>query len=126
MPNKSLAKKNMSFASSQDNPDGLQLKITFDEDTKTAFGDFTCPDKFQGQPDQIHPGILSTILDEIMVKINESMNFNASTGELTIRFLQPAKTNEPLHLRGWFVKKNRKIIENRAEIENEIDCNDDY
>jgi len=116
----SIAKKNMSFGSSPDNEDGLQLTITFDEDTKTAYGDYTCPDKFQGEPDLIHPGIITTILDEIMAKINESMNFQTTTGELTIRFLQPAFTNEPLHLRGWFVKKNKKIIENRAEIENEI------
>ena len=33
---------------------------------------------------------------------------------------QPTGINEPLHLRGWFVKKNKKVIENRAEIENEI------
>ncbi len=113
-------KKNMSFGSSPDNPDGLQLKISFDEDTKTAFGDYVCPEKFQGQPDTIHPGILTTILDEIMMSINEAMNFETTTGELTVRFLQPAMINESLHLRGWFVKKNKKIIENRAEIENEI------
>lgn len=117
---KSIAKKNMSFGSSLDNLEGLQLKITFDEDTKTAYGDYTCPEKFQGEPDIIHPGIITTILDEIMGKINESMNFETTTGELTIRFLQPAYINEPLHLRGWFVKKNKKIIENRAELENEI------
>ena len=58
--------------------------------------------------------------NEIMMKINEAMNFETQTGELTIRFLQPAFVNEPLHLRGWFVKKNKKVIENRAEIENEI------
>ncbi|ASV11448.1 MULTISPECIES: PaaI family thioesterase [Leptospira] len=117
---KASVRANLSFGSSPDNPDGLQLKITFDEDTQSAYGDFTCPEKFQGQPDIIHPGIISTILDEIMVKINEAMNFKTTTGELTIRFLQPAFVNQPLHLRGWFVKKNKKVIENRAEIENEI------
>jgi acyl-coenzyme A thioesterase PaaI-like protein len=117
---KAVAKKNMSFGSSPDNPEGLKLVITFDEDTMTAYGDYTCPDKFQGQPETIHPGILSTILDEIMMNINEAMNFETTTGELTVRFLQPAMINEPLHLRGWFVKKNKKVIENRAEIENEI------
>lgn len=117
---KASVRANLSFGSSPDNPDGLQLKITFDEDTQSTYGDFTCPEKFQGQPDVIHPGIISTILDEIMVKINEAMNFKTTTGELTIRFLQPAFVNQPLHLRGWFVKKNKKVIENRAEIENEI------
>lgn len=117
---KSTVRENLSFGSSPDNPDGLQLKITFDEDTKTAYGDYTVPEKFQGSPDVIHPGIIATILDEIMAKINEAMNFKTTTGELTIRFLQPAQINQPLHLRGWFVKKNKKVIENRAEIENEI------
>ena len=117
---KLVSKKNLSFGSSPDNNDGLQLRITFDEDTKTAYGDYTCPAKFQGSPDTIHPGIIATILDEIMIKINEAMNFETMTGELTVRYLQPAFINEPLHFRGWFVKKNKKVIENRAEIENEI------
>jgi predicted transcriptional regulator len=111
---------NQSFGSGPDNPDGLQLKLMFDEDTKTVFGEYRCPLKFQGEQDKVHPGVLSVILDEIMSRINEAMNFDTVTGELTIRYLQPATVDENLHLRGWFVKKNRRIVENRAEIENEI------
>jgi hypothetical protein len=111
---------NLSFGSGQDNAEGLQLQLTFDEDTKTVFGSYKCPIKFQGVDGFVHPGILSVILDETMTRINEAMNFDSVTGELTIRYLQPANTNEEMHLRGWFVKKNRRIIENRAEIENSI------
>lgn len=111
---------NLSFGSGQDNPDGLQLKLTFDEDTKTAYGEYRCPVKYQGDEDTVHPGVLAVILDEIMSRINEAMNFDTVTGELTIRYLQPAAIGENLYLRGWFVKKNRRIVENRAEIENEI------
>jgi len=110
-----------SFGSGQDNTDGLQLKLEFDEDTKTVYGEYRCPEKFQGHEENtVHPGILSVILDEIMSRINEAMNFETVTGELTIRYLQSAEISENLHLRGWFVKKNRRIVENRAEIENEI------
>ncbi len=111
---------NFSFGSGQDNPDGLQLKLTFDEDTKTVYGEYRCAPRFQGTKDIVHPGVLSVILDEIMSRINEAMNFDTTTGELTIRYLQPAMIGENLYLRGWFVKKNRRIVENRAEIENEI------
>jgi acyl-coenzyme A thioesterase PaaI-like protein len=111
---------NLSFGSGQDNPDGLQLKLTFDEDTKTVYGEYRCPVKFRGQEETVHPGILSVILDETMSRINEAMNFDTTTGELTIRYLQPAMLGENLYLRGWFVKKNRRVVENRAEIENEI------
>ena len=110
----------LSFGSGQENDDGLRLKLTFDEDTKTVYGEYSCPDKFQGSPENVHPGILSVMLDEIMSRINEAMNFDTTTGELTIRYLQPARIGETLYLRGWFVKKNRRIVENRAEIENEI------
>ena len=110
----------LSFGSGQENENGLQLKLTFDEDTKTVYGEYRCPPKFQGAPGTVHPGILAVMLDEIMSHINEAMNFDTTTGELTIRYLQPANLEENLYLRGWFVKKNRRIVENRAEIENEI------
>lgn len=109
-----------SFGSGPDNPDGLQLKLLFDEDTKTVYGEYRCDPKFQGEKDSVHPGVLAVILDETMTRINEAMNFDTTTGELTIRYLQPASVGENLHLRGWFVKKNRRVVENRAEIENEI------
>ncbi len=116
-----LSRSTHSFGSGADNPDGLQLHLTFDEDTRSVYGEYRCPTKFQGQTsDVVHPGIVSLVLDEVMSHINRAMNFEAVTGEITVRYLQPAKTEENLYLRGWFVKKNRRMVENRAEIENEI------
>lgn len=113
--------KNLSFGTSPDNEQGIQLELQFDEDTKTAYGEIELPDHFQGHNNnEVHPGIISVMLDEVMMKINQSMNIDASTGELTIRYLQTARTGEPLYLRGYFVKKNRKVIENRAELEDDI------
>ena len=117
----SILKNPQNFGSGKDNKDGLQLKLTFDEDTRTVYGEYKCPAKFQGSEEgYIHPGIMSLILDEIMSYINGSMNFDAYTGELTIRYLHAVKTKERLYLRGWFVNKNRRMVECRAEIENEI------
>ena len=116
----SARNSNLNFGSGADNSDGLQLKLTFDEDTRTVYGEYRCPPKFQGDEGNVHPGVLAVILDENMAHINGAMNFDTVTGELTIRYLQPAMLTENLYLRGWFVKKNRRIVENRAEIENEI------
>jgi len=55
-----------------------------------------------------------------MITVNKHMEFMTLTGEITIRYLQSAFINENLYIRGWYVKKNKKIIENRAEIENEM------
>ena len=114
--------KSLSFGSSVDNPSGLKIQLQFDEDTRTAYGtNIVIPSYLQGShTEKVHPGILATMLDEVMTYINHSMNLDAHIGELTIRYLQPASTNENLHLRGYFVKKNKRIIENRAEIEDDI------
>lgn len=113
--------KDLSFGTSPDNENGLKLNLQFDEGTKTAYGDIQLPSHFQGHsPEKVHPGIISVLLDEVMMHINQAMNLEVNTGELTIRYLQSAKVNEPLYLRGYFVKKNKKIIENRAELEDDI------
>ena len=110
----------LDFASGPDNQIGLQVKVTYDEDTHSVYGKLVCPERFQNFDGKIHPGIMATILDEVMSQINRSMNFHANTSEILVRYLNEANVNDTLYLRGWFVKKNRKSIENRAEIENEI------
>ena len=115
-------KRNPSFVSSLDNEIGLKMSLQFDEDTKTAYGtNITIPKAFEGhQPSQVHPGILASMLDEVMMYINKSMNLHVTANEMIIRYLQTAEVNSELHVRGYFVKKNKQIIENRAEIENDI------
>ena len=114
--------KNLSFGTSPDNELGLKLSINFDEDTKTAYSnEIVIPSAFQGhQANYVHPGIISLMLDEVMMYIGQAMNLEIETGELTIRYLHPAKTGTSLHLRGYFVKKTKRIIESRAEIEDHI------
>ncbi|MFN3604878.1 MAG: PaaI family thioesterase [Leptonema sp. (in: bacteria)] len=112
--------KTKSYGIGTDNSFGLRLKLNFDEDSKTAYGEFVADERMQGEPGEVHPGILATLLDEAMIKINESMNFDTTTGEINIRYLTSAKIGESLYIRGWFIKKNRRVVENRAEVENEI------
>ena len=74
----------------------------------------------KGYPISFMPEIVTAMLDETMITINKYLEFTALTGELSIRYLQPAFINERLHIRGWHVKRNKRVIENRAEIENEM------
>ncbi len=108
------------FGCGQENELGLRLKLEFDDDTKTAFGEYTAHELLEGAPNIIHSGIVATILDETMTTVNKYLEVMAITSELTIRYLQPAFINENLYIRGWFVKKSKRVIENRAEIENEM------
>ena len=108
------------FGCGQENKNGLQLQLKFDDDTKTAFGEYTAHELFEGPPNIIHAGIIAALLDETMITVNKYLEFIALTSELTIRYLQPAFINENLYIRGWYVKKSKTVIENRAEIENEM------
>ena len=108
------------FGCGEDNEYGLKMKLKFDDDTKTAYGEYIAHQKLEGPPNIIHAGIIAALLDETMMTVNKYMEIVALTGEMTIRYLQPAFINENLYIRGWYVKRNKRIIENRAEIENEM------
>ena len=108
------------FGCGQENPHGLRLKLQFDDDTKTTYGKFSANPFQEGPPNIIHGGIIAGLLDETMITVNKYLDSMAITTELTIRYLQPAFVGESLYIRGWFVKKSKKMIENRAEIENEM------
>lgn len=108
------------FGCGSENDSGLRLKLKFDEDTKTAYGEFVGNQKLEGPPNILHAGIIAAMLDETMITVNKYMDMMTLTGEMTVRYLQSAFINENLYIRGWYVKKNKRIIENRAEIENEM------
>ena len=108
------------FGCGPDNEQGLRLVLRFDDDTKTAYGEYAATELQEGPPNIIHAGIIASILDETMITVNKYLEVIALTSELTIRYLQPAFIGENLYIRGWYVKKSKKVIENRAEIENEM------
>ena len=111
---------NICFGCGQENPKGLKLELRFDDDTKTAYGEYSADELYEGAPNIIHSGIVAAILDEAMVTVNKYLEVIGMTSEITVRYLQPAYVKENLYIRGWFVKRNKKVIENRAEIENEL------
>ncbi|MBN1498620.1 MAG: PaaI family thioesterase [Spirochaetes bacterium] len=108
------------FGCGEENPRGLKLKLSYDPDTRTAFGEFEANEELEGIPNIIHSGIVAAILDETMVTVNKYLDIVGMTSEITIRYLQPAFIGENLYIRGWHVKRNKQVIENRAEIENEM------
>lgn len=108
------------FGCGQENDKGLRLVLKFDDDTKTAYGEYAGTEFYEGPPNILHAGIVAALLDETMMTVNKYMDIMALTSEITIRYLQPAFIKENLYIRGWYVKKSKRMIENRAEIENEM------
>jgi hypothetical protein len=55
------------FVCGERNPEGLHVDFYLEDDK--AIGEFVALKKYQGYKDIIHGGIISTLLDEAMVKV---------------------------------------------------------
>src|SRR3982074_3261936 len=111
--------KNYCFVCGPDNAEGMQLKFAYDRSRKRFVCRFRLDKRYTGPPGHCHGGIIATILDEAMGKVNKLRQVIALTSEITINYLKPVPLNQPLRVESREVKvKGRKHI-NMAEILNE-------
>ena len=64
----------------------------------------------------VHGGILSTVLDEVMVKSAADNGLICVTAELNVRYKNPCRTEKEYTLRGRVLEVNKKVINAEAEI----------
>jgi len=111
--------KNYCFACGKNNPDGMRLRFTYDEERNGYSCRFRLDKRYTGPPGHCHGGIIATILDEAMGKVNKLRQVVALTSEITINYLKPVPLNKPLRVESREVKvKGRRHI-NMAEILNQ-------
>jgi uncharacterized protein (TIGR00369 family) len=111
--------KNYCFACGPDNPDGMHLQFTLDEERRTFVCHFSLPKRYTGPPGHCHGGIIATILDDAMGKANKLRNVVAVTKEMTIEYLKPVPLEKPLRVEGKEVSVHGRQHINMAEIMNE-------
>src|SRR5882724_10613349 len=80
-------RKNHCFGYGHDNPQGIRLKFSLDEESRQAICHFKLSRKYTGPPGHAHGGIIATILDEAMGKVNKFRNVLALTGSMEIKYL---------------------------------------
>jgi uncharacterized protein (TIGR00369 family) len=110
---------NRCFGCGPANPDGMQLKFTLDEARKTFVCRFNLPPRYVGPPGHAHGGIIATILDEAMGKVNKLRQVIALTREMKVEYLKPVPLGKPLVVEGHekYVRGREHI--NVAEIRNQ-------
>ena len=109
---------NHCFACGQDNADGMHLKFRLDEARLRSYCNFRLSKKYQGPPGHAHGGIIATILDEAMGKVNKLRSVIALTKQMEIEYLKPVPLETPLLAEGHEKSvRGRKHI-NVAEIRN--------
>jgi uncharacterized protein (TIGR00369 family) len=111
--------KNYCFACGQNNPDGMRLKFTLDEERQTFVCKFRLGKRYTGPPGHCHGGIIATILDDAMGKVNKLHHVIALTKEMTVQYLKPVPLHQRLHVEGREVSVNGREHINEAEIRNE-------
>ncbi|HEY6303688.1 MAG TPA: PaaI family thioesterase [Terriglobales bacterium] len=111
--------KNHCFVCGKDNPDSMRLRFTYDKERDCFVCRFRLGKRYTGPPGHCHGGIIATILDEAMGKVNKLRHVVAVTSEMTVKYLKPVPLQQPLRVESREVKvEDRKHI-NMAEILNE-------
>jgi uncharacterized protein (TIGR00369 family) len=106
------------FVCGPKNPIGLKLRFFFDG--KTIRTQFVPKKEHQGYQDIVHGGIISTLLDEAMVKLALAMDIPAVTAQMEIRLRKALNIGERITIEAEILKNTKKTLEAyaKAMIEN--------
>src|SRR5947207_3042284 len=112
-------KKNYCFACGKDNPEGMHLKFTLDRQRKHFVSKFRLGKRFTGPPGYCHGGIIATIIDDAMSKLNKLRDVIAATSELRIEYLKPVPLQTPLRVESRELRKSGRRLFHTASIINQ-------
>jgi uncharacterized protein (TIGR00369 family) len=113
MKNK-LQDDNYCFVCGEKNSSGLHLKFSLMEGKVST--EFVPEKTHQGYKDIVHGGIISTLIDETMVKTALLQGMTAITAEITVRFKNPLMVGEKATVEATITKMNKRIIETSAVV----------
>jgi uncharacterized protein (TIGR00369 family) len=111
--------KNECFGCGENNPDGMRLRFVYDEERDCFVCKFRLGRRYTGPPGHCHGGIIATILDEAMGKVNKLRHVIALTSEITVNYLKPVPLQKQLRVESREVKVSGRKHINMAEILNE-------
>jgi len=112
----SVKDDNRCFACGKSNPIGL--KLDFETDGEQTVSHLNFDENFAGWEGIVHGGILSTVLDEIMVKSANNRGLTCVTAELNIRYKKPCHTGKEYKLKGKVVDIRKNIVITEGKILN--------
>jgi acyl-coenzyme A thioesterase PaaI-like protein len=86
------------------------LKVDFFDEQGLAKAEYQASSVFEGYKDVLHGGIISALLDEVMIKAVLAKNILAVTASIEIKFKQPVRIGEKLFLEGKIIEDKGRII----------------
>jgi uncharacterized protein (TIGR00369 family) len=112
-------RKNYCFACGPDNPDGMHLKFTHDKKRNVIVCRFRVDERFVGPPGHCHGGIIATILDDAMGKLNRLREVVAVTAQMTVDYIKPVPLNKLLRVESHEILVDGRRHIHAAEIMNQ-------
>ena len=113
--------KNHCFGCGTNNHEGMRLRFTYDEARNCFVCRFRLGKRYTGPPGHCHGGIIATILDEAMGKVNKLRHVIALTKEIKVEYRKPVPLYQPLRVESREVRVRGRKHTNLAEILNEKD-----
>ncbi len=101
------------FVCGPKNPIGLKLDFHFNG--KTVQAEYIPRKEHQGYSDIVHGGILTTLLDEAMVKLAIAMDMPAVTAQMNVRLRKALSVHEKVTIKANMLKRTKKLLEVYAE-----------
>jgi uncharacterized protein (TIGR00369 family) len=108
--------KNHCFGCGVDNPEGMRLRFFIDEKRQRCVGRFRLAKRYQGPPAHAHGGVIATILDEAMGKVNKLRHVVAMTRSMEIEYLKPVPLRKLITVEAYEVRVRGRKHTNVAEI----------
>lgn len=99
----------MCFACGPDNPIGLQIRFSLDDDG-ICRGTFTPGNNHVGYQNTVHGGIVYAALDDVMANVMYLQNRKAHTARCEIRYRLPLAVGEKIELKGWIESERRRLL----------------
>jgi len=114
---KASVKKNYCFGCGADNPDSMRLKFTYNKKRDCVVGRIHLAPRYAGPPGYCHGGIIATILDEAMAKLNKPRQVLAVTGQMTVTYRRPVPLETNLNVEAREVRvRGRRRFRERSSI----------
>lgn len=104
------------FGCGPNNPEGLHLTFTIDPEAQTAITSVMLDERYQGAPGYVHGGIIATLLDEAMSKLNRPLGVLAMTRQMDVSYLRPVPIRTELLLKSHFVRRDGRKLFHEAEL----------
>jgi uncharacterized protein (TIGR00369 family) len=102
------------FACGADNPIGLKLRFTQEQDGVKAV--FIPRKEYQGYANLLHGGIISALMDEAMAQAIIAAGYKAVTIRMDLSFANPTIMDVELVVTGSLVSKKGRLIKTSAQI----------